>query len=120
MPKRLHYMVTLPMEKPDCCAECPLVGIIPKNERPHGSKETHVCLGTHEALSGRGIKVRASEKDSHHPLRRPCDGRWRMWATLPGRQYAVRTEYYQIYRLPYEQGLQMVIKFHKRKTDDEQ
>jgi hypothetical protein len=35
-----------------------------------------------------------------------------MWVTLPGRQYALKKEYYQIYRLPYEQGMQMVIKFH--------
>lgn len=112
MPRKLNYMVGLPMEQPDCCAECPLVGVIPKEQRPKGSKETHVCLGTHEALSGRGIKVRASRRDVHHPLRRPCDARWRMWVTLPGRQYALKKEYYQIYRLPYEQGMQMVIKFH--------
>ena len=60
MPKRNIVQLTLPPEKPDCCATCPLVGLVPKHLRQHRSKETHVCLGTMEALTGRGIQVRAS------------------------------------------------------------
>ena len=84
MPKRNIVQIKLPAEKPDCCATCPLVGLVPKHLRQHRSKETHVCLGTMEALTGRGIQVRASGRDSNHPLRRPCDNRWEAWMTLPG------------------------------------
>lgn len=112
MPKRCFYSVVLPMVQPDCCAECPLLGLIPKGERLKGSKETHVCLGTYEALSGRGTKVRASGRDGNHPWRRPCDKKWGLWTTLPGRVFGYRSEYYLRYRLPVEQGRQMVIKFH--------
>lgn len=56
MPKHNTTPIQLPAEQPDCCALCPLVGIIPKANRPKGTKETHCCLGTMEALSGRGIK----------------------------------------------------------------
>ena len=50
MPKRNIVQIKLPPEKPDCCATCPLVGLVPKHLRQHRSKETHVCLGTMEAL----------------------------------------------------------------------
>ena len=114
MPKRNHTLITLPTVKPDCCAICPLVGLIPKHyDRPRGSKETHVCLGTYEALTGRGIKVRASQKDSNHRLRRPCDDKWDAWQLFPGRKFAVNTQYYLEFRVPYEQGMQMTIKFHR-------
>ena len=45
MPKRNIVQIQLPAEKPDCCATCPLVGLVPKHLRQHRSKETHVCLG---------------------------------------------------------------------------
>lgn len=104
----------LPPEQPDCCLECPLCGLIPKDhpDRPKGSKETHVCLGTWEALTGRGIKVRASRRDSHHPLHRPCDTKWEAWMRLPERCFMLKDEAYLHYRLPFEDGLQFKIKFH--------
>ena len=46
MPKRLSVMVKLPEEQPDRCLDCPLLGVIPIEKRKHGSKKTHVCLGT--------------------------------------------------------------------------
>ena len=115
MPKRNIVQITLPPEKPDCCAACPLVGLIPKHLRQHRSKETHVCLGTMEALTGRGIRVRASSRDSNHPLRRPCDNRWNAWMTLPGRKIGISNVSYIQCRIPYEQGLQLQIKFHNNK-----
>lgn len=113
MPKRNIIQIQLPAEKPDCCAICPLCGLVPENLRPFGSKETHVCLGTMEALGGRGIRVRASQKDSHHPLHRPCDNRWHAWMDLPARRIGINNQSYLQCRVPYEQGQQLVIKFHK-------
>lgn len=105
----------LPPEQPDCCFDCPLCGLIPKDcpDKPKGSKETHVCLATWEAMSGRGIKVRASKRDSHHPLKRPCDTKWEAWMKLPERCYLLPDVVYLHYRLPFENGLQFKIKFHK-------
>lgn len=107
--------IKLPPEQPDCCFECPLVGLIPKGykDRPKGSKETHVCLGTNEALSGRGIRVRASQRDSHHPLRRPCDNRWEAWMKAPERCFVIPDMVYLHFRLPFEDSLQFKIKFHR-------
>lgn len=110
-------LIKLPPIQPDCCAECPLIGKIPKDQpgRPRGSKENHVCLGTWEAISGRGITVRASQKDVHHPLHRPCDLKYDTWLQLNDRMFAIPDAAYLKYRLPYEQGLQYQIKFHNEK-----
>lgn len=113
MPKRVTRKIKIPTEQPDCCAMCPLLGVIPKEERPFGSKETHVCIARQEALSGRGISVKASGRDSHHPLKRPCDEFWEVWTRLPGGYYPMKDEFYLRYRLPYEASQQMVIKFHR-------
>ena len=106
--------IKLPMAQPDCCFDCPLCGLIPKDHpgKPKGSKETHVCLGTWEALTGRGIKVRASQRDGHHPLRRPCDTKWEAWLLLDRQYFLISDEAYIHYRLPFEHGLQFTIKFH--------
>lgn len=112
MPKKTITPIQLPQEQPDNCASCPLCGIIPKGMRKPKSKETHVCIGTMEALSGRGIQVRASKKDIRHPWHRPCDTRWASWMQLPHRTLGVATLSYNTFRIPYEQGLQMQIKFH--------
>lgn len=113
MPRKSFIPTQLPPEQPDRCADCPLLGLIPKEQRPKGSKETHVCIGTHHAISGRGILVRKSQRDSHHPLRRPCDSKWEAWMTLPGRTYGMPYTHYLLYRMPYEQGQQMKIIFHR-------
>lgn len=107
--------IKLPVEQPDCCAECPLVGLIPKNwpGKPKGSKESHLCMGTWEAMSARGIRVRASQRDSHHPLRRPCDAKWEAWVKAPEQMKCVPDQAYLQFRVPYEDSLQFKIKFHK-------
>ena len=115
MPKRNITKVKLPPLQPDCCAECPLLGLVPKHiSRPKNSKETHVCIGTMEALTARGTKVRASKRDSNHPLNRPCDRRWDGWMALPNRELGVSIQHYNDCRIPYEQTLQLVIKFHTK------
>ena len=114
MPKRNIIQVQLPAEQPDCCAMCPLLGLVPKYvARPKNSKETHVCLGTMEALTQRGTRIRASQRDSHHPLKRPCDNRWPMWMTLPQRKLGLSIDTYRECRVPYEATLQLTIKFHR-------
>lgn len=114
MPKRNIVQVQLPPLKPDCCAECPLLGIVPKYvQRPKNSKETMVCMGTMEAMSLRGSKVRASRRDSCHPLRRSCDRVWEAWQQLPARRIGIGVNVYNDCRIPYEQGRQMTIKFHR-------
>lgn len=113
MPKRNIIQIELPPEQPDCCAECPLLGLIPKYvARKKNSKETHVCLGTMEALTQRGSKVRASNRDPNHPLHRPCDLKWHAWMTLPHRRLGVNIQFYNDCRIPYECTLQLKIKFH--------
>ena len=114
MPRRNITLIQLPPEQPDCCAECPLLGLIPKTiARPKHSKETHVCIGTMDALTQRGTKVRASTKDVNHPWKRPCDSRWNAWMALPGRKLGVGIQVYNECRIPYECTLQLQIKFHK-------
>jgi hypothetical protein len=114
MPKRNIVQIQLPPEQPDCCAECPLLGLVPKYvSRPKNSKETLVCCGTMEAITQRGSKVRASNRDTNHPLHRPCDNRWHSWMMLAGRKLGISTQTYNDCRIPYECTLQLQIKFHK-------
>lgn len=112
MPRQPFEQVRLPSEKPDRCFDCPLLGIIPEAERyKKNSKKTHVCIGTRGALTRRGIKIRASEKDANHPLHRPCDNVWSRWMTLPGHKLGILRDYMAKYREPFIQQLEMVIDF---------
>lgn len=119
--KRKNYIsVILPDEQPDRCTDCPLLGLIPKQQRPKGSKESHVCLGTCEAMGARFARVKASERDTRHPHLRPCDALWYVWTRAPRREYRLRWDRYLQYREPYEQGQQMQINFHTKPKDNEQ
>jgi hypothetical protein len=66
-----------------------------------------------EALSGRGINVRASEKDSRHPWHRPCDTKWQAWMLFPKRTLYISSIAYIMCRVPFEQSRQLTFKFHK-------
>ena len=68
---------------------------------------------TAEDITQRGSKVRASERDANHPLRRPCDNRWHSWMQLPNRKLGINTQTYNDCRIPYECTLQLRIKFHR-------
>lgn len=114
MPKKNFVQIKLPLNQPDSCAECPLIGIVPEySERPKGSYETRVCLGTMEAMTIRFSKVKASNRDSHHPLRRYCDKLWKAWICLPRQSISIPIEQYNECRRPYEEQFQLKIKFHK-------
>ena len=108
--------VQLPPKKPDCCTDCPLLGLIPKSvERPKYSKETRLCIGTAEALSERKTTIRESEQnDPKHPLKRPCDDHWDRWMNYPRRILNVNKALYRDSRDPYMSNLYPPIKFHNQ------
>lgn len=114
MPKRNFVMTKLPVMKPDCCAECPLIGKIPQERREYGSYETLICLGTMDAMTQRQSNIRASKRDSKHPLHRYCDTRWEAWQELSGREFPIAMEVYNTFRMPFELQMQPMIRFHKR------
>lgn len=140
MPKLLYIPRHLPNEQPDRCELCPLVGIIPKDERENGLRERYCCLGIFEAeLDGSGnpileadgsqrlrfprIKSKGISRSAEavrkggHLLHRPCDLVWDAWMTLPGRLFGMLAETYTKYRLPYEreQQIKQYPKFKFRK-----
>lgn len=143
MPKIIYTQRQLPREQPDRCELCPLVGIIPKDERRKGKRERYFCLGIYEAekdehgdpvldqygqqqmsfprLSSKGIMVSAKKvKEGGHLHHRPCDYTWESWMDcLPGHMFCMPMEVYNAYRIPYEKE-QMIknmpkFKFRKKK-----
>lgn len=115
MPRIAVVPMKLPPEQPDCCAACPLCGLIPKNQRQEGARQGYVCLGVlGEALTSKGIHSSAKAyKEKNRKLHRPCDTRWDAWMQLPGRVFGISYAHYLQYRLPYEQGQQLQIRFRK-------
>lgn len=113
MARKAIVHMTLTQEQPDTCAECPLCGVIPKEQRKRGARQSFVCLGVlGEALTSKGIHSSASAyKAKNRKLHRPCDSRWEAWAQLPGRQFGISYANYLNYRLPYEQRSQLIIKW---------
>lgn len=129
MPKQ-YIPRQLPREQPDSCQLCPLVGIIPRDERRKGLRERYCCLGIFEPLTddngqpvaddngqqrlsfprikSKGITSSAKAiKAGGHLLHRPCDALWPAWMTLPGRLYGMPPETYTKYRLPFEHEQQV-------------
>ena len=115
MPRQATIPMKLPLEQPDTCAVCPLVGLIPKGQREGGVRQAYVCLGVPgEALTSKGIHSSAAAyKTKNRKLHRPCDTRWHAWTQLPGRIFGISYAHYLQYRLPYEQGCQLQIRFKK-------
>ena len=114
------HLVKLPEKQPDCCAICPLIGLIPKDKVPPKSYETLVCIGTCEAITKRASAIRASLRNKKHPLHRPCDSKWALWMELKNRIIGVNKEMYLQCRIPYEQKMQLslnFIKFHRNKKN---
>ena len=126
MPKRVFIARQLPPTKPDRCELCPLIGLIPKQDRERGKREKYYCLGifvpmvdengepvldengcqrfSFPRVSSRGeTNVSAKDrKQKGHPLHRPCDNTWAAWMRLQGRKFPMLTETYNTYRLPFE------------------
>ena len=100
-------------KQPDCCADCPLIGIIPEGKRE--GKWTHVCCATGDAMTRVGIRVIASAKDAKHPWHRSCDGIWEeWWSANPHHLFKIPLDRYITWRQPYEFSLGLKINFPKR------
>lgn len=111
MPKKLFVMVKLPPAQPDRCLDCPLLGLIPEEERKHNSKKTHVCIRLMKALARRKVKIRASDETRTKKLIRPCDKIFAAWLELPKREIGVPVASYNKYRVPLEAMQQLTIDF---------
>lgn len=149
MPRTQFMPRQLPREQPDRCELCPLLGLIPKDERRSGVRERYYCLGIYEAqtdeaghpvlgadgeqrlsfprLKSKSITVSAQKvRRGGHLLHRPCDMRWQAWMTLPGRLFGMPVNVFNEYRQPYEteQMLRQQPKFNfripKAKTKNEE
>ena len=120
MPKKIFQDIKLPQQEPDQCIDCPLLGLIPESERPKGSQQVHVCLGTAQSLSKRMAEARKSAKDKDHQLDRPCKGGyWQIWQEKelkPG-YVTVRVVDYVKYRMPQINCGQLYIKFRKPRNN---
>lgn len=142
MPRVPYIPRELPNRQPDSCEKCPLVGLLPKEERREGVRERYCCLGIYEAvidedgnpvldengvqkmdfprIKSKGIRVSATDlKNRNQRLHRPCDYIWDAWMTLPGRMFGILAETYNKYRLPFEREQQIKMypqfKFRTRK-----
>ena len=117
MPAKPFKHIQLHPEQPDCCNECPLLGLIPEAEREFGSQETLVCLGTRHALNARIARSRKSEHTPKHPLKRWCDDEWERWQEEPYfGKLPVRKIDVSRYRDPWERSQQLPIIFHSKRV----
>ena len=84
-----------------------------------GDRDLGVAFQTHPGRQAfvsrsKGIWSSAADaKSKKRKLHRPCDTRWDAWAQLPGRKFGMSYAHYLQYRLPYEQGNQLIIHFKK-------
>lgn len=115
MPKKIFTQIQLPLEQPDRCADCPLLGLIPDNLRspnPEDRFKSLVCVGTSAAITKKFSEIRASQRDNHHPLHRPCDSRWNAWQQMPRREFPVKIQVYNTYLEPYHRTKELRINFN--------
>lgn len=117
MPIKTTIPIKLPMDVPDRCMECPLLGSLPQHQRQHKSQKTFVCIPTLKALSYRFISSRRSEHDAKHPMHKPCENVFNLWALSGRGHYAMAKTDYMVYRLPFEQKGQRVIDFNWNKRN---
>lgn len=117
MPKKNFELVKLPIQQPDRCCDCPLLGAIPPNERKPRSQEVLVCLGTWHAMSARFSRSSAKAHDAKHPLHRPCDAMWERWQQAPlNGCYPVAFNAMNRYREEYKKEyMQFQIIFHEKR-----
>ena len=130
MPKKTFIPRQLPPKKPDRCELCPLIGLIPKEDRERGKRERYFCLGCpvpmndadgNPLLNADGttrwsfarLSTReacnvsaANRKEKGHLLHRPCDTIWAAWMRLQGRRFPMLADTYIRYRIPFEAEMQ--------------
>lgn len=118
MPRKTIVKVEIATEQPDCCQDCPLLGLVPKELIPPRSQESHLCIPTMHAMTARMSRSKRSEADKKHPRRRWCDDLWEVWRMVGFKDVSVDS--YKNYREPLErkraernQPLQII--FHKKR-----
>lgn len=109
MPRKLFKMISLPLEQPDSCEQCPLLGKLPK-EKSKG-RYTYVCCATRVAMTQIGVGIKQSERDIKHKWHRSCDELYPYWITNLGGKLGIPVERYEAWRRPYEDSLQLSIIF---------
>lgn len=113
MPKRNIIKVVINRDQPECCCECPLIGLVPKYRLKFGSKETHICIPTRNAMTARLARSNRTEGDAKHPRHRYCDQLWHLW--LQNGFKGIPVQAYQEERLPWEESQQLPIIFHEKR-----
>ncbi len=117
MPRNIFTKIQLPPEQPDKCSKCPLLGKRPAHELKKGERQAYCCLGVFNPdgfapLTSKGIENSASAyKSRQRKLHRPCDNRWDVWLSLPGRQLPITNAAWRERRYPYELEVQQ--KYYK-------
>lgn len=105
--------VQLPENKPDCCRECKLLGLVPRDyPMPKYCKKTYLCIGVPKAMTEDKANKKESEcNDPKHPLKRPCDDHWDRWMTNPHRILKVNKTFYRDSRDQYLSKIYPTIDF---------
>ena len=93
MPKQTFIKVQLAPERYDRCKDCPLCGLVPKEERMENYK--YVCLATMRGMTSEYIEQSDQEN-------KPCGERWEAFMKLPDRIYHLHQDLHQRFRLPFE------------------
>lgn len=110
MPRKVYVPIKLPLEQPDRCELCPLIGKIPDEEREEGVREGYFCLGRYPfpRLKSKGIKLSKAEyRRKKRVLHRPCDKLWDVWTSLPKRCFCMPNKVYLRYRMEFEREQQL-------------
>lgn len=76
MPKKHFVKIHLPPKPPPRCELCPFCGMIPREQRTKGTRQTYVCVMTMRTMSGKGIKADERRHNARHPLHRHCKNVW--------------------------------------------
>ena len=105
-------------QPPESCERCPLIGIIPKEQRVAGLRQSYCCLGVwpYEPLTSKGIGVDVEDKrrKTGHIKHRICEDRWETWYTsTPDHTVQISKDGYRFCRLPYEGRQQLAFNFRK-------
>lgn len=117
MANTVNIYLTTP-EPPPTCEKCPLIGIIPKDKRVRGLRQSFCCLGVwpYEPLTSKGIGVNVKDKreKTGHFRRRVCDDKWDVWYTDNAyHTVKISKDAYKYCRLPYEGRKQLEFNFRK-------
>ena len=89
--------IDMPAFQPDCCEECMLLGMRPKEEMTRGDLKPLKCILTGKAIT---IKLSKSRESEHYPLKRPCDNTYNKLFGDGKSYYPIEQERYISYVSP--------------------